>query len=201
MLFRSEAIIRDELNVKDVVFKKNEEELVEYKARPNYRLLGKKLGKDMKYAAGEIEKLSMPDIQSLMDGAVLSLQLGDRNFDLTIDGIQIVRIEKEKLKVINEGSLTVALDSELTEELVQEGIIRDMVRSIQNLRKEMGFKVTDRIFLRLYGTDSIKRAVENFYEHLTGETLSTQWSWEKVDGSKEIECGEEKCFISIEKTA
>ncbi len=200
-LMEMEAIIRDELNVKDVVFRKNEEELVEYKARPNYRLLGKKLGKDMKYAAGEIEKLSMPDIQSLMDGAVLSLQLGERSFDLTIDGIQIVRIEKENLKVINEGSLTVALDSELTEELVQEGIIRDMVRSIQNLRKEMGFKVTDRIFLRLYGPDSIKRAVENFYEHLTGETLSTQWSWEKVDSSKEIECGEEKCFISIEKTA
>ncbi|NOY10102.1 MAG: isoleucine--tRNA ligase [Spirochaetes bacterium] len=200
-LMEMEAIIRDELNVKDVVFRKNEEELVEYKARPNYRLLGKQLGRDMKYAAGEIEKLSMSDIQSLMDGAVLSIQLGERSFDLTIDGIQIVRIEKENLKVINEGSLTVALDSELTEELVQEGIIRDMVRSIQNLRKEMGFKVTDRIYLRVYGPDSIKRAVENFYEHLTCETLSTQWSWEKVDSSKEIECGEEKCFISIEKTA
>jgi len=198
-LMEMEAIIRDELNVKNVILRKNEEELVEYMAKPNYRVLGKVLGKDMKSAAQKIEKLSMQEIQSLMEGAVLSLDLDGRNFDLTIDGIQVIRIEKENLKVINEGSLTVALDPELTEELIEEGLIRDMVRSIQNLRKEMGFEVTDRISLYMYGSDSIKRAVENFYEHLTGETLAAHWSWEKRKDSREFDCGEEKCLIAIEK--
>lgn len=198
-LMEMETIIRDELNVKSVILRKNEEELVEYRAKPNYRLLGKLLGKDMKAAASRIEKLSMSEIQSLMDGAILSLDLSGRSFDLTADGIQIIRIEKENLKVLNEGSLTVALDSELTDELVEEGLIRDMVRSIQNLRKEMDFEVTDRISLYIFGPESVKNAVENFYEHLTGETLATHWAWEKRADSREFECGEEKCLIAIEK--
>lgn len=194
-----EDIIKDELNVKSVIFRQNEEELVEYRAKPNYRLLGKQLGKDMKEAAKKIEALTGEEIQSLLDGATLSIEVGGRNFDLNLEGINVIRIEKENLKVLNEGSLTVALDSELTEELIQEGIIRDMVRSVQNLRKDSGLEVTDRIKLYLHGSESLKRAVENFQDHLKGETLAVSWKWEKPDGATEVECGEERCYIYLEK--
>ncbi len=200
VLIEMEEIIKEELNVKSVVFRENEEELVEYSAKPNYRILGKILGKDMKAASSRIETLSMPEIQSLLEGATLSLDLDGRIFDLALEGVNIIRREKENLKVLNEGSLTVALDAELTEELIREGLIRDLVRSIQNLRKEMGFNVTDRIGLYIFGSKELKAAVESYQEHLTGEILALSWQWVRHEKAVELECGREKCFVYLLKT-
>ena len=194
------GIIKEELNVRDVIFRENEEELVEYSAQANFKVLGKVLGRDMKAAAEKIKALSKEDIQSLMGNATLALDLGSRTFDLTIEGVNVIRNEKENLKVLNQDSLTVALDSKLTEELIQEGIVRDMVRSVQNLRKEKGLEVTDRIKLFVHGTESLKQAVENFEEHLTSEVLAVSWEWNKKDDSEEVQCGEEKCLISLLKS-
>jgi isoleucyl-tRNA synthetase len=196
-----EEIIREELNIKEVIYRENEEELVQYKAQPNYRKLGKILGKSMKEAAEKIGSLGTAEIQSIMDGATISLDVGSRVLDLTEEDLNITREEKENLKVLNEGSLTVAMDSELTEELVQEGTVRDMVRFIQNLRKEKGLEVTDRISLSLYGTESLKSAVEKYEEHLVSETLTVSWKWMKEKDAVEAICGEESCFISLSRRA
>ncbi|MBN1799580.1 MAG: isoleucine--tRNA ligase [Spirochaetales bacterium] len=199
ILSEMQEIIKEELNVKEVIFRENEEELVEFKAKPNYRVLGKTLGKDMKNAADRIARLSTKEIQALQAGETLSLNLGSQSVTLGLDEIIVQREEKQNLKVLNQDSLTVALDPELTTELLEEGIVRDMVRGVQNLRKEMGFNVTDRITLKLYGADSILKAVEHFQEHLTSETLALSWDWEKPAETHEIECGAEKCYIAIEK--
>jgi isoleucyl-tRNA synthetase len=201
ILIEMEELIKDELNVRGVVFRENEEELVEYTAKPNYKVLGKKLGKDMKAAAARIEGLSMREIQSLLEGATLSIEIGQRVFDLTEDGVIIARIERENLKVLNEGSLTVALDSELTDELIQEGMVRDLIRGIQNLRKELDLEVTDRIELSLFGAEKVKRAVEENEDTLKSETLAVSWDWEKQQGAVEIDCGQELCFVSLKKVA
>jgi isoleucyl-tRNA synthetase len=187
------------LNVRSIVFRENEEELVEYTAKPNYKILGKQLGKDMKAAASRIEGLSMREIQSLLEGATLSIEIGDRVFDLTEEGVIIARIERENLKVLNEGSLTVALDSELTDELLQEGMARDLIRGVQNLRKERDLEVTDRIELFLFGSEVMRRAVEANEETLMSETLAVSWSWQERAGAAEIDCGRESCSVSIEK--
>ncbi len=199
-LIEMKEIIKEELNVRDVIFRENEEELVEYSAQANFKVLGKALGKDMKAAAEKIKALSKNDIQSLMGNSTLVLDIGERTFDLTIEGINVIRNEKENLKVLNQDSLTVALDSELTDELIQEGIVRDMVRSVQNLRKEKGLEVTDRIKLFIHGSDGLKQAVENFKEHLISEILAVSWEWNKKEDSQEVQCGEEKCFISLVKS-
>ena len=199
VLREMEDIIREELNVKDVVFRENEEDLVEYQAKPNYRVLGKQLGKDMKAAAKKIESLSMREIQSLLEGATLSIELDNKVLELTEESVIIQRNEKENLKVLNEGSLTVALDPEITSELKLEGTMRDIVRSVQNLRKEAGLEVTDRIELSLYGSEGIKQAVETFEDHLMEETLAQTWKWEKPDDANRVACGEENCFISLKK--
>ena len=201
ILLEMQEIIKDELNVKDVVFRDNEEELVSYRCQANYRLLGKQLGKNMKSAAAKIAKLTQSEIQSLMDGAVLSIDLGEQSLDLTAEGVVVSREEKANLKVLNEGSLTVGLDTQLTEDLVQEGMVRDVIRSVQNMRKEKGLQVTDRIVLDLFGSDELEKAVQAFEEHLTAETLSVSWNWKKATDATEINLAEGSFFISLRLSA
>jgi isoleucyl-tRNA synthetase len=199
-----EEIIREELNVKDVVFGDNEEDLVEYEVKANFRVLGKELGRDMKAAAAKIETLSHPEIQSLLEGATLALDVGGpspdsppRTVDITAEKLDIRRIEKANLRVLNEGTLTVGLDTEISEELAREGNARDLVRGIQNLRKEMGLEVTDRIRLFLYGPAELKTAWENFAPLIAGETLARELSWGPVEGQKPL--GDDQWLVKIEK--
>ncbi|MBI9100365.1 MAG: isoleucine--tRNA ligase, partial [Spirochaetaceae bacterium] len=202
VLFEMVDIIREELNIKEVIFRENEEDLVEYSAKANFRILGKILGKDMKAAAARIETLSMDEIQNMLEGSTLNIEFDGvehKNLDITEEHLMIQRQEKENLKVLNEGSLTIALDPEITDELKNEGIVRDIVRSVQNLRKESKLDVTDRINLFIDGSDVVKIAVEAFEDHLKQETLTAQWSWEKKDSAIEAACGDEKCLIALTK--
>jgi len=111
----------------------------------------------------------------------------------------IQRSEKDNMKVLNEGSLTIALDSEITEELRQEGMVRDIVRSVQNLRKEKDLDVTDRIALSISGNENVKAAVEAFQDYLSAETLTDRWVWEEISDAQKVECGDEECFIGLKK--
>jgi isoleucyl-tRNA synthetase len=199
VLLEMEEIIREELNVKNVIFRDNEEDLVEYQAKANFRVLGKELGKDMKAAAEGIESLSQRDIQSLLDGALLSIDVAGRSVDLTTEKLDIRRIEKANLKVLNEGTLTVGLDTEVTEELSMEGDVRDLVRSVQNLRKESGFAVTDRIVLKLHGSPRLKKSWETFNEYIASETLAVSIQWERVDGMVSVEAGDESWSVALVK--
>lgn len=199
ILREMEEIIREELNVKEVLFKENEEDLVEYSAKANFKLLGRQLGKHMKSVAARIENLSMAEVQSLLEGSTLSMDYEGGTLELTEEGIVVQRIEKENLKVLNEGSLTVGLDSEITEELKQEGAVRDLVRSIQNMRKERGLEVTDRIRLFISASEWMHGAVSRFEEHIFEETLADSISLEPGPGAEERECGEEPCLIDLEK--
>jgi isoleucyl-tRNA synthetase len=192
-------LIKDELNVKDVIFRDNEDELVEYKAKANFRTLGKLLGKDMKAAAARIETLTLPHIHSLLEGKGVEIAVGDRAFTLTSEGVEIQRLEKENLKVVNDGSLTVALDPELTPALIEEGLVRDLVRGIQSMRKERGLEVTDRIELFLSGPEAVKAAAEHHRAHLLAETLAVSCTWEERNDCAEIDCGEVKCAVSLKK--
>lgn len=193
VLLEMEESIREELNVKKVVFHEREDELVEYKAKANFRTLGKELGPLMKAASAVISELEQDAIQSILTGSVLSIDVEGKTVELTEDKIVVERLEKAHLKVINEGTLTVALDSEITEELQLEGYIRDLVRGIQNLRKETGLEVTDRISLSVTGSAVLKKAFDSFTDYIASETLAnnTQWSDNQISNATEIEAGEE----------
>ena len=196
-------IIREELNVKEIVFSDNEEDLVEYEVKANFRALGKELGRDMKAAAARIENLSHAEIQSVIEGSSLSIDIacegGVRTLEITADKLDIRRNEKANLRVLNEGTLTVGLDTEITRELSMEGDIRDFIRGVQNARKEMGLEVTDRIELYVYGSDSLKEAWDRFNLLASEETLATKTAWAKTDGQTEIEAGDEIWFVKIKK--
>ncbi|MDR2144465.1 MAG: isoleucine--tRNA ligase, partial [Treponema sp.] len=200
VLFEMEDIIREELNVKNVVFRNNEEDLVEYEAKANFRILGKELGKDMKAAAERIESLSQAEIQGLLDGATLSIDAGGRTVEITSEKLDIRRLEKINLRVLNEGTLTVALDTEVTEELSREGDIRDLVRGVQNARKEAGLDVTDRIVLYLYGSARLKQAWEVFSDYAAAETLAVSMEWGETDGMIPLDSGDDTWFVKIAKS-
>ncbi|MCL2128089.1 MAG: class I tRNA ligase family protein, partial [Treponema sp.] len=203
-LLEMAEIIREELNVKEIIFKDNEEDLVEYEVKANFRILGKELGKDMKAAAARIESLSQTEIQGLLEGASLSLDFpgcggGSRTVTITAGKLDIKRIEKANLHILNEGTLTVALDTEITGDLSMEGSIRDLIRGVQNGRKEMGLQVTDRIRLTVYGSDRLKDAWDDLGDGVADETLASETIWGKAEGQIPMEAGDDSWLVKIEK--
>jgi isoleucyl-tRNA synthetase len=204
VLLEMEDIIREELNVKNVVFRDNEEDLVEYEVKANFRILGKELGKDMKAAAEKIAALNQAEIQGVLEGATLSIDVADKTVEITAEKLDIRRIEKANLKVLNEGTLTVGLDTEITEELSREGDVRDLIRGVQNLRKEMGFAVTDHITLAIFGSDRLKAAWGSFAELAVSEVLADKTEWKKTEGQVPLEAGtdilsDDAWLVKIEK--
>ena len=156
----------------------------------------------MKQAAGVIEKLSSSEIQSILEGATLSIEVDGNHLELTTDKIMVNREEKANLRVINEGTLTVALDTEVTPELLQEGAVRDLVRGVQNLRKERGLEVTDRIELTVSaaGSDAVlAEAFDRFSEYVMNETLAVRTHWVDTapEGAVSIESGESSWMADI----
>ncbi|OQX29180.1 MAG: isoleucine--tRNA ligase [Spirochaeta sp. LUC14_002_19_P3] len=197
-------LLEEELNVKSVQFRDNEEDLVEYSAKANFKVLGRRLGRDMKAAAARIESITSAEIRSLMDGGEMSVEFDgqdSRVLELTADCIEVRRGEKSGLKVFNEGTLTVALDSEITPELLAEGLARDLVRGIQNLRKEQGFEVIDRITAELGAPKPIENACRKFEDYIAGEILSEAISFTAApaDSAACIEVGEYSVKVVLKK--
>jgi len=192
VLSAMEDILREELNVKSIIFRDNEEELVEYSAKANFRVLGKELGKDMKAAAAVIEKLAPAQIVALLEGRTVEIEIPGKTVKLGQDSVEVRRSERPGLKVLNEGTLTVALDTIVTPDLLREGYVRDLIRGVQNLRKESGFDVTDRIAASLGGDAELKEALAEFGSLVAGETLaeSIEWTDAPDAAAASIEAGE-----------
>jgi isoleucyl-tRNA synthetase len=157
----------------------------------------------MKSAAARIESLSQDEIRGLLEGAWLSLdiELDDgktRAVAITADKLDIRRNEKANLRILNEGTLTVGLDTEITRELSMEGDIRDLIRGVQNSRKEMGLLVTDRIKLTVFGSEKLKQAWDSMGAGVAEETLAVQTLWAKAEGQIPLEAGEETWMVKIE---
>ena len=206
VLLEMEESIREELNVKKVVFHQREDELVEYKAKANFRTLGKELGPLMKAASAAIAGLGQESIQSILEGSTLSIEVEGKPVELDSSKILVDRIEKANLKVVNEGTLTVALDSEITDDLRREGYVRDLVRGIQSLRKESGLSVTDRIHLKVSGSGSpdLQEACSQFADFIKGETLAESLNWvEESDwnasNTSQVDSGEILWRLALER--
>ncbi|MCR5765490.1 MAG: isoleucine--tRNA ligase, partial [Treponema sp.] len=178
VLAEMEDCIREELNVKKVIFHEREDELVEYKAKANFKVLGKELGASMKSAANIIAALTSEQIQSILDGTKLTIEVDGKSVELDTEKVIVERLEKDELKVLNDGTLTVGLDSKITDELKKEGYVRDLIRGIQNQRKESGFNVTDRIKLTLSGSQILNDAYKMFSDFIMNETLTIDIKWE-----------------------
>ena len=198
ILKKLEGIIKEELNIKNVMIKENETELVELSASPNFRVLGKKLGKNMKDAKKLIEAFSNTDITRLENAETITIKGSSFQEDISLEDIVIKRTEKSGLSVLNQDTLTVALNTELTEGLVNEGISREIIRVIQNLRKDNDFDISDRIKVFYQGSDKIDKVFSGFSDYIKQEVLATEIINDCSDGIEE-KIQDEKILIRVEK--
>lgn len=152
-------LLIDELNVKQVVARADDASLAELSFKPNYKTLGKVMGKRMKEAASVIEGLSREDWQALESGGTLKVC----DVDVRAEDVLVTRTPRGDVVLETQGELTVALDTRLDEALVREGLMREVVSRLQKLRKEAGLEVTDRISLSLASPDETLR--EALFEH------------------------------------
>lgn len=199
ILSEMELLIKDELNVKQVIIRSNEEELVRYQAKANFKVLGRELGKFMKEVAAIIETFSNDAIMNILEGKSIPVTYSNGVIEITEESISVQRFEKANMMVLNEGALTVGLDSEMTEELILEGTARDIVRSVQSLRKDKALQVTDRINLFIYGDDAINKSVALCKEYIMSETLTYELHFVKRADGIEFVCGETVAIIDLEK--
>ena len=175
MLTETADIISEELNVKQILVQDSDSSLVDLSAKANFKALGPKLGPKMKTAAAAIAKLTHAQIGDLEHGGSFDLELGDgTTIAITAADLSINRAEKPGVTVATEHGITLALDTELTHELILEGIAREFVSKVQNMRKEAGLEVSDRITLRYQAQDAIvQEAVAAFGDYISNETLAT----------------------------
>lgn len=198
LLKKMESIITEELNVKGVTYETNEEKLVTLNCKANFRTLGKKVGKNMKQVAAVIAELKAADADLIESGKTITITVEGLEVLLTNEDIIVERTEKEGLTVLNQGTLTVALDTKLTTELIEEGIAREFIRAVQNLRKDKDFDVTDRIKVVFSGSEKITTAVKNWDKIIKEETLSIEINSDSK-ASVEVEVDDEKIFIDAMK--
>jgi isoleucyl-tRNA synthetase len=196
-----EDILREELNVKSILFKDNEEDLVEYSIKANFRVLGKILGKEMKAAAAILEALDPASVSSIVAGFSIFIDVSGQKISIDQNSVEIRRTEKPGLKVLNEGTLTLALDTVVTPSLLREGYVRDLIRGVQNLRKESGLDVTDRINLIIAGDIELKKALDDFGDFVAGETLADSITWKegRDENVSLVEAGEKTWYISLSR--
>ena len=169
-LRRMAGLIREELNVREVEISRDEHELVEISVKPNFRTLGKRLGPRMKEAAEAIAGWGLAEITMLEHGEMLELA-GEQ---VRLEDLLIQRREREGLRVITERGFTVALDTELTPDLLLEGLARELINRVQNLRKESGLEISDRIELVLKDGPEMRELVAVHGERVARETLATE---------------------------
>ncbi len=194
-------VVADELNVKEVQILANEEELVTLSAKPNLKKLGPMLGKRMKDVVPLINALTSADIASLRNGSKITLKTKDGfEIQLVEDDVLIQRQEKEGMSVANEGDITVALNTRLDHELIQEGWAREIVSKIQNLRKECGFEVVDRIKVEYNAPQEVANAIKEQKNYIANEILAVDFiPTEAADGLVEIEINEVKAKFRLTK--
>ena len=198
---RMKEIILDEINVKEISFVSEESGIVKKKAKANFRTLGVKFGKGVQPIAIAIKELNSKQISELQRNNKINLSIDGNNIEIVIDDVEIIHEEMIGFMVESNNIAMVALDTTLTPELLQEGLAREFVNRIQNMRKDANFNVMDRIAIYFKGTVNLEKALINMENYIKIETLATNLSNNFVtkDFSAEDEINGEKCSISIEK--
>jgi isoleucyl-tRNA synthetase len=167
------ALVADELNVREVVISEDESALVTYEARPNLKLLGPRLGKQLGEVRKELGALTSEQLSVVVaGGSVPSAAVEGLSYDA--ETLLVDRRSREGLAVATEAGVTVALDLELTEDLRLEGLAREVVNRIQGLRKERDLALDDRIALGLEAEGELARALDTHWDLIAGEVLATR---------------------------
>ncbi len=174
MIAHMEELIKSEVNVKEIEIVSGDHPNLVKKIKPNFKTLGKKLGGEMKAMAAEIQNFNQDTIRKMESEGSLEVMLNGQSHTITTEDVEISTEDMPGWLVASENAITVALDITLTDSLLQEGIAREFVNRIQNLRKELGFELTDKIVVEYHGNEDLQNSVNHFNAYICGEVLANQ---------------------------
>lgn len=181
-------LVKSEINVKDLKIVGNDEGILVKSVKPDFKKLGPKFGKQMKAAAEIIKNLDAKAIATLERDGKLTFDLNGTPADLDIADVEIISEDIPGWLVANEGNLTIALDVTVTPELRREGIARDIVNRIQNIRKSRDYDITDRISLTFAPADATDDAIRDFADYISRQVLATSLEIAPIaDGDEGVE--------------
>ena len=190
-------LIKNETNVKELNFVEGQGMLVK-KVKCNFRVMGKKYGKLMKGVAAQMAALSQDDIARLEKDGKLMITVDGNDLEVLADDVDIISEDIPGWLVSNEGNLTVALEVELTDELRREGMARELINRIQNLRKDGGLEITDRVVVTLAPNKETDAAIESYGELVKAQVLANKIEIAPNDGT-EVDFDDFKLNIKVEK--
>lgn len=196
-----EQVILDEVNVKELQLLDTDSDIVVKKAKPNFKSIGPKFGKKVNQVANAIRNLEINQIKLLESGQNISIQINEENFDITPEDVEIIGEEIKGWIVESEDGVTVSLDTNLTPDLIEEGIAREFVNRVQNMRKDADFEVSDRISIVVKGSDNLQKAITKMKSYIMQETLAEELTFGECESGfvQEWKVGNEECKISITK--
>ena len=193
-------LIKSEVNVKEIQLLDDASGVLVKRIKPNFKTLGPKYGKDMKLVAAAVNSFTQEDIQKIEQEGEISIQIENKNSILQLQDVEIGSQDIEGWLVASSGKITVALDITINEELRKEGIARELVNRIQNLRKESGFEVTDKIVINLQKDGFVEKAVASNLAYIKTETLTAELNLEdSVENGTEVAFDEVKTRLFIVK--
>ena len=171
-LKKVEDLVKAEVNVKEIEYLSDTEGFIKKKIRPNFQALGKKLGGQMKTVSQALSGFSQHEISLFEKEGRYSIPVGAESLELNISDVEITSEDIPGWTVANKGPLTVALDINVTPELIQEGDAREFVNRIQKIRKESGFDVTDRIEVKVAANNGVNQALAKYNDYICAEILA-----------------------------
>ena len=193
-------LIKHEVNIKEIELLEDASDILIKQIKPNFKALGPKFGKDMRFIAAEVQKFTQEDISKIEKDKNISIHINEKNITLGLEDVEISSKDIEGWLVANEGSLTVALDVTISEELHKEGVARELVNRIQNARKDSGLEVTDKIKLTLLKDQNLEQSILENKAYIMSETLTKELVFvHELKKGIEIEFDTVKSKILIEK--
>jgi isoleucyl-tRNA synthetase len=199
---KMEDVILEEINVKRIEYVSDDSAIVRKKAKPNFRSLGQKFGKSVQPVAARIKELTSQEVNQLERQGTMTLTANGTEYTISREDVEVLHEDIEGWMVETDGTLTVALDTELDEELINEGLAREFVSRIQNMRKESGLEVTDRIKIFYKAQERLSKALAQLAQYVMQETLAVDISSTPPEGSVllDADINGELASIGIEKS-
>ncbi len=193
-------LIKEELNVKEVVFEKDLSQFMNFSLKPNFKVAGPVLGSKVKAFGKALSELDAAEaVAKLENGEVIKMNLDGEEFEINNDLVQTSISSKEGFNVVMENNLFVILDTTLTPELLNEGYAREFVSKVQQMRKSNGYEILDTITIRYNGSHAIKEAVSEYEEFIKSETLATDVQFVEDTGLEKQDLNGEETGIELSK--
>ena len=194
-------LILSEVNVKEIEYIGDTSGIISKKIKPNFKLLGKKLGGKMKFATDVIQALTANDIQQLEQNGNLDINLDGETFNILLEEVEILSDDIQGWLVASNNGITVALDINITENLRNEGFAREIVNKIQTERKEANFEVTDKIILNVQNQLVLNGILNSYKEYICNETLASEILFNnELPNGKEFDINGEVLKLFIKKS-